>query len=100
MEKKVILVRAPPFNVNNSNSRIVWRFVQIIGYTISFIWGNSTEVDNCYEYGQCRRIKTVLILDEAQLIYKEETEMIKKNSGNSGGSLKVVFKNYRIMFAT
>src|ERR1051325_9998286 len=95
MEKRIVLVRAPPFSGKTSISQILENnLVQSPEYStyriirVSMIWGSAVGVKNCFEsfgklwkeiigidwmewIGQCRYIKTVLILDETQLIYKE-----------------------------
>ena len=104
MEKRIMLVRAPPFSGKTSISQILENnLVQSPEYStyriirVSMIWGSAVGVKNCFEsfgklwkeiigidwmewIGQCRYIKTVLILDETQLIYKEAPVINEKDS--------------------
>uniref|UniRef100_U9TXP5 Crinkler effector protein N-terminal domain-containing protein n=1 Tax=Rhizophagus irregularis (strain DAOM 181602 / DAOM 197198 / MUCL 43194) TaxID=747089 RepID=U9TXP5_RHIID len=103
MKKQIILIRAPPFAGKTSIARILENsLVQSPEHSncrvirVSMIWGMSAGIENCYEsfgelwkemfgigwsewIAQCRRVKTILIIDEAQLIYKEDRKINKKD---------------------
>ncbi|CAB4441696.1 unnamed protein product [Rhizophagus irregularis] len=99
MDKNVILVRAPPFSGKTSLAQILEynlvhapEFLNHRIVRVSMIWGQQVGVENCYDsfrelwkriigidwfdwLGQCRYIETILIIDEAQLIYGREKKV-------------------------
>ncbi|PKY49591.1 hypothetical protein RhiirA4_528156 [Rhizophagus irregularis] len=103
LSKKVILVQAPPFSGKTSLAQILeYNLVhapEFLNYRIvrvSMIWGQTVGVENCFDsfrelwlkiigidwfewLGQCRLIKTILIIDEAQLIYGREKKVDEQN---------------------
>jgi hypothetical protein len=107
MAKRIILIRAPPFAGKTSIAQILENsLVQSPEYSdyrvirVSLIWGIAAGIKNCFEsfgelwkeiigidwsewIGQCRRVKTVLIVDEAQLIYKEERKIDEKHKNTA-----------------
>src|SRR4051794_19369516 len=130
MEKKIILIRAPPFAGKTSIAQILENsLVQSPEHSnyrvirVSMIWGMSAGIENCYEsfgelwkemfgigwsewIAQCRRVKTVLIIDEAQLIYKEDRKIDEKDKKIADqfwtivkGCLQELANIYIIMFA-
>ncbi|CAG8737214.1 6906_t:CDS:2, partial [Acaulospora morrowiae] len=76
MDKKVILVRAPPFSGKTSITQImehnlleyIWRAME------KYCW---CKLEEWIE--QCDLIPTILILDEAQLIYAKEKKVDENN---------------------
>ncbi|CAB4438790.1 unnamed protein product [Rhizophagus irregularis] len=103
MDKKVILVRAPPFSGKTSLAQILEynlvhapEFLNHRIVRVSMIWGQSVGLENCYDsFGelwkriigidwfdwleQCRYIETILIIDEVQLIYGREKKGDERN---------------------
>ncbi|RGB43525.1 hypothetical protein C1646_737945 [Rhizophagus diaphanus] len=103
LDKKVILVRAPPFSGKTSLAQILeYNLVHAPEFKnrriirISMIWGHAVGVENCFDsfrelwnkiigidwfewLGQCRFIETILIIDEAQLIYGREKKVDDQN---------------------
>ena len=93
IDKKVILVRAPPFSGKTSLAQILeYSLIHAPEYLnhrilrVSMIWEQTVGVENCSDsfrelwnrifgidwfdwLGQCRFIETILIIDEAQLLY-------------------------------
>ncbi|CAB4419623.1 unnamed protein product [Rhizophagus irregularis] len=130
MKKQIILIRAPPFAGKMSIAQILENsLVQSPEHSncrvirVSMIWGMSAGIENCYEsfgelwkemfgigwsewIAQCRRVKTILIIDEAQLIYKEDRKINEKDKKTAGqfwtivkGCLQELANIYIIMFA-
>ncbi|RGB35065.1 hypothetical protein C1646_742447 [Rhizophagus diaphanus] len=99
IDKKVILVQAPPFSGKTSLAQILeYNLVRAPEFSnhrivrVSMIWGQAVGVENCFDsfrelwnriigidwfdwLGQCRFIETILIIDEAQLIYGREKKV-------------------------
>ncbi|GES85415.1 crinkler (CRN) family protein [Rhizophagus clarus] len=99
MKKQIILIRAPPFAGKTSIAQILENALV-----------QSPEYSNCWNewIGQCRHVKTILIIDEAQLIYKEDQNNEKnKNTKNTAdqfwtivkGCLQEIANIHIIMFA-
>ncbi|GES73588.1 heat shock protein Hsp70 family protein [Rhizophagus clarus] len=115
MKKRIILIRAPPFAGKTSIAQILENaLVQSPEYSncrvirVSMIWGISAGIEDCYEsfgelwkemfgigwnewIGQCRRVKTILIIDEAQLIYKQDRK-INKNDKKTADQFWTIVK--------
>ncbi|CAB5291204.1 unnamed protein product [Rhizophagus irregularis] len=103
LNKKVILVQAPPFSGKTSLAQILeYNLVNAPEFSnhrivrVSMIWGQTVGVENCFDsfrelwlkiigidwfewLGQCRLIETILIIDEAQLIYGREKKVDEQN---------------------
>ncbi|CAB5379351.1 unnamed protein product [Rhizophagus irregularis] len=103
LNKKVILVQAPPFSGKTSLAQILeYNLVNAPEFSnhrivrVSMIWGQTVGVENCFDsfrelwlkiigidwfewLGQCRLIETILIIDEAQLIYGREKKIDEQN---------------------
>ncbi|CAB5386898.1 unnamed protein product [Rhizophagus irregularis] len=115
MEKRVLLVQAPPYSgktslsqlledylINSSNLRVI-RISLLWGSSVGIrceydtfgeVWKNIVGVE-WYEWvGQCEKIQTVLIIDETQLIYKNEkqnqADVSMKYAGNAADFWDIV----------
>ncbi|KAF0450879.1 crinkler family protein [Gigaspora margarita] len=115
-EKRVILVRAPPFSGKTSTAQILEHalvstpeFSEYRVIRISLIWKAFVAVANCFEsfgtlwkrlFGlewaewlmQCNKVKTILIIDEAQLIYGKGKK-VDSNNEESADQFWMVVKN-------
>jgi hypothetical protein len=96
INEKILLVRAPPYSGKTSLAQLMeYQLVSFSEYSkyrvirVSMLWGSVVGVDCRWEtfgelwkrvigvswiewIGQCQQIPTILILDEIQLIYKQE----------------------------
>ncbi|GBB86517.1 hypothetical protein RclHR1_12940004 [Rhizophagus clarus] len=111
INKKVILVRAPPFSGKTSTAQILEHsLVNAPEYShyriirISLIWGGGINWDNFGEMWaeivgvtwkewirHCNKIPSILIVDEAQLIYSDKE--IAGNNGKTADQFWMVIKS-------
>ncbi|CAG8784759.1 3957_t:CDS:1, partial [Acaulospora morrowiae] len=130
IDKRVILVRAPPFSGKTSMAQILEHNLvhapEFSNYRIirvSMMWGQDVGVNTYFDsfnmlwnrimginwidwIGQCRFIKTILIIDEAQLIYRREKNVDQNNKESADqfwltvkGALQEMANIKIIMFA-
>ncbi|CAG8469981.1 1580_t:CDS:2, partial [Ambispora gerdemannii] len=129
IKRKIILVRAPPYSGKTSLSQLMeYHLVNSPGYSkyriirVSMLWGSVVGVDCSWEtfgelwkrvigvswiewIGQCQRAPTILILDEVQLIYKQERGIDENKKSSADvfwktikGCLQEMTNIYIIMF--
>ncbi|RGB29766.1 hypothetical protein C1646_672199 [Rhizophagus diaphanus] len=130
MEKRVLLVQASPYFGKTSLSQLLEDYLinssNLRVLRISLLWGSSVGIRCKYDtfgevwkniigvewyewVGQCEKIQTVLIIDETQLIYKNEkqnqADVSMKYAGSAADfwdSIKLCFQGINlciIMFA-
>ncbi|CAG8679291.1 1176_t:CDS:2, partial [Ambispora gerdemannii] len=131
IKKKVLLIRAPPYSGKTSMAQLMeYHLVSSSEYSkyrvirISMLWGSAVGVNCSWEtfgelwkrvigiswiewVGQCQQIPTILILDEVQLIYKQERGIDESNETSADvfwrtvkGCLQEMSNIYIIMFGT
>ncbi|CAG8454990.1 14688_t:CDS:2 [Funneliformis caledonium] len=111
-EKRVILVQAPPYSGKTSLSKLLENYLVVnsskllgvlrVSLALLLLWGLSVGknceydtfcevwekivgVEWCEWVGQCRKVPSILIIDEAQKIYKDmnEADESMKNTGTA-----------------